>query len=178
VALPPQISTILRLFRDVEGTDSQVESGVKCYRKPNRTTERTFTAQDAARIMCYAFKEGATESEMVQRFRIHCRGEARGRPNAAAEAIAVAMQQLSSNNELLLDEWRAFLVVNGILLGLIALLGIIRLAGPLRLVASPLRLAARVSQTQVANLITRNIMQRSANDAVFNQLREVLRQAA
>ena len=174
----PSISSLFRAFKAIEGTDTQVESGIKCYQKPNRTEERKFTAQDAARIMCYAFKGGASEADMVRRFRFHCKGETKERANQAEEAIALAMENVQENSAQLLDEWRAFLIVNGILLGLIGLLGLIQFAGPLRVIALPLRAAARVSQVQVAQLITRNIVQRAANDAVFNKLVIALRQAA
>lgn len=180
MATSPSIFALFRAFKDLEGTDTQVESGIKCYVKPNRTEERRFTAQDAARIMCYAFKGGASEQEIVRRFRIHCRGEARGRDRAqmAEEAIALAMENIQANSLQLLEEWRAFLIVNGILIALIGLLGLIQLAGPLRVIALPLRAGARVAQVQVAQLITMNITRRAANDAVFEQLRQALRQAA
>ena len=174
------IFQLFRAFKDIEGTDSQVESGIKCYVKPNRTEDRKFTAQDAARIMCYAFKGGASEADMVRRFRITCKGETqqKDKAQAAEEAIALAMENIQANSAQLLEEWRAFLIVNGILLGLIGLLGLIQLAGPLRVIALPLRAGARVAQVQVAQLITMNITRRAANDAVFEQLRQVLRQAA
>jgi len=178
VAESLNLTQILRLFKAVEGTDTQVESGIRCYRKPNRDEPRHFTAQDAARVMCYAFKRGASEAEIIRRFRIHCRGETRERANVAEEAIALAMESTAANTAQLLDEWRAFLIVNGILLGLIGLLGVIQVAGPLRLIALPLRAGARVAQVQVAQLIQRNIIQRAANDAVFNKLQVALRQAA
>jgi hypothetical protein len=146
--------------------------------KPDRTNVRRFTAQDAARVCCYAVKAGASKAEIDRRFDVVCGDEGRGRPDSAAEAIAVAIAQLEATNLILLDEWRAFLVVNGILLGLIALLTVLRVVGPLRLVAGPLRVAARVSQTQVAQLITINIRGRAANEAVMFQLRETLRRAA
>lgn len=174
----PSPLALLRAFQDIAGTDDQLESGVKCYRKPNRTEERHFSAQDAARIMCYAFKRGASEADMVRRFRIHCKGETKERANQAEEAIALAMENVQANSLQLLEEWRAFLIVNGILLGLIGLLGLIQLGGPLRVIALPLRAGARVAQVQVAQLIQRNIIQRAANDAVFQKLQIALRQAA
>lgn len=170
--------SLLRAFKEIQGTDAQVESGVKCYVKPNREEERKFTGQDAARIMCYAFKNGASEAEMLRRFRITCKGETKERANQAEEAIALAMENVQANSAQLLEEWRAFLIVNGILLGLIGLLGLIQFAGPLRVIALPLRAAARVSQVQVAQLITRNVIQRAANDAVFVKLSIALRRAA
>jgi hypothetical protein len=174
----PSLRQLFRSFKAEEGTDTQVESGIKCYVKPNRTEERRFTGQDAARIMCYAFKNGASEAEMLRRFRVTCKGETKERANQAEEAIALAMENVQLNTAQLLDEWKAFLIVNGILLGLIALLGVIQLAGPLRLVALPLRAGARVAQVQVAQMITRNIIQRAANDAVFDKLAIALKQAA
>jgi hypothetical protein len=152
--------------------------GLRCYVKPNRTVPRAFSAQDAARVCCYAVKAGASKAEIDRRFAIVCGDEGRGRPDTAAEAIAVAIEQLQATNLILLDEWRAFLVVNGILIGIIGLLTVLRVVGPLRLVATPLRLGARVAQTQVAQLITINIRGRAANEAVMFQLRETLRRAA
>lgn len=39
---------------------------IKCYSKPNRTTERVFTAKDAARVLCYAYRNGFTLEEFIQ----------------------------------------------------------------------------------------------------------------
>jgi hypothetical protein len=172
------IRDLFRQFRDLGPTDDVVESGIHCYRRPNRTEERHFSANDAARIMCYAVRGGSSEAEIVARFRRVCDDEGRSRPDRVAEAAAVAVQALELTNATLLDEWRAFLVVNGVLLGVIALLGVIQIAGPLRLVAQPLRLGARVAQTQVAQLITLNITRRAANDAAMEVVREALRRAA
>lgn len=170
---------LLKAFKQLEGTDTQVESGIRCYRKPFRSEPRHFSAQDAARVMCYAVKAGSSEAEILRRFKLTCGDEQRDRrTNTAEEAMAAAAEQLQATNALLLQEWQAFLLVNGLLLGVIALLGVIRLAGPLRLIAQPLRTAARVAQTQVATILTRNVAGRAANDAVFEQLVVALRQAA
>ena len=174
----PTITGLFRQFLNEHPSDPSLE-GFRCYRKPNRTVVREFNAQDAARVMCYAVRGGASQADILRRFRTICGDQGReDRPQVAEEAIALAMEALQANNQVLLDEWRAFLVVNGILLGLIALLGVIRLAGPLRIIATPLRTAARLSQVQVAHLITVNITRRAANDAVFEVLRQSLRRAA
>lgn len=39
---------------------------VKCYSKPNRTTDRVFTARDAARVLCYAYNSGFTIDEFLE----------------------------------------------------------------------------------------------------------------
>ena len=38
---------------------------VKCYSKPNRSSERVFTAKDAARVLCYAYNNGFTLQEFI-----------------------------------------------------------------------------------------------------------------
>jgi len=187
MALPPlpdlDLRTLFRLFKDQEGTDTQVESGIKCYVKPNRTERREFTSQDAARISCLVIKAGkGTAAEIRRRMQVICPDEAREKrgdfANVAEEAIALAIENSNLMSNTLLDEYRAFLIVNGLLLGIVALLGVIQLAGPLRVVALPLRTGARVAQVQVAQLIQRNIVARAANDANFQRLTSALRQAA
>jgi hypothetical protein len=172
------VSQLFRAFKDLQGTDSQVESGIKCYQKPNRTTERKFKAQDAARIMCYAFKGGASEADMVRRFRFTCKGEAKGQQEGLESAVAAAMEGIELNTLQLFNEWRYFLIINGILLAIIAFLSFAQNLGPLRLVAAPLRVAARVSQVNLGQLITFNITRRAANDVLFEQLKTALRLAA
>lgn len=39
---------------------------IKCYSKPNRSTARIFTAKDAARVLCYAYKNGFTLEEFIE----------------------------------------------------------------------------------------------------------------
>ena len=174
----PTITGLFRQFLNEHPSDPSLE-GFRCYRKPNRTAVREFTAQDAARVMCYAVKNGATQADILRRFRAHCGDQAREeRADTAAQEIALAMEALQGNNAVLLDAYNQFLIVNGVLLGVIALLGVIRLAGPLRIIATPLRLAARVAQTSVARQLTINIVRRAENDAVFNQLNQALRRAA
>jgi len=172
------VRQLLRLFRDLEGSDDQVESGIKCYRKPDRTSARHFSAQDAARITCYAVRAGATHAEIERRVQQTCpRPSDRSRANVAEEAIALAQEAIQGNTAQLLEEWRAFVAVNVVLVALLALLGVIQNVGPARLIAAPLRVATRLSQTQVAQLISMNITRRAANDRVFQQL-EQLRRAA
>lgn len=82
---------------------------------------------------------------------------------------------IQENTIYLEDAYTAFLVVNGILLGIIALTRLI--PGPLRLIG-PAASAARVN---VATLLQRNITQRAANDSMYEQLRiiaDLLRRAA
>lgn len=169
---------LFRLFRSLAGTDDQVESGIKCYRRPDRSNVRKFTAQDAARITCYAVRAGATHAEIERRVQKTCpRPSDRSRANVAEEAIALAQEAIQGNTAQLLEEWRAFVAVNVVLVALLALLGVIQNVGPARLVAGPLRIATRVSQTQVAQLITMNITRRAANDRVFQQLEQLKRAA-
>jgi hypothetical protein len=39
---------------------------IVCYRKPNRTKARRYTAKDAGRIICYARKNGYSQAEIVR----------------------------------------------------------------------------------------------------------------
>ena len=55
-----------------EGTDTQVESGFRCYRRPNRSTKRTFDAKSAARGVCAAIRHGTPKTEIDKEIRKRC----------------------------------------------------------------------------------------------------------
>lgn len=147
-----------------------------CRWRPRRTADRSFSVNDAARIACKVITSGkGTLRTITARIEEKCPSAKPERNlqdvDAAAEAAAVIQQ----NTIYLEDAYTAFLVVNGILIGLAALARL--LPGPLRLVA-PAAAAARVN---VASLLQRNITQRAANDAMFEQLnliQQLLRRAA
>ena len=61
-----------REWRGWEGTDSQVESGFRCYVRPNRSTKRTFGAESAARAVCAAIRHGTPKTEIDKAVREKC----------------------------------------------------------------------------------------------------------
>lgn len=61
-----------REWKGWEGTDTQVESGFRCYVRPNRSTARTWTAAAAARAVCSAISHGATKAEIDNQVRKRC----------------------------------------------------------------------------------------------------------
>lgn len=151
----------------------------KCRWVPRRTASRAFTVTDAARIACDVVRNGGgTLDTIMLRARERCPPRRGGdfideMQNAAA--ISIAIGYLQENNVLLEDTWRAFLIINGILIGIAALSRI--LPGPLRVVALP----AAAARIQVAALITRNVTQRAANDQFIQDLRvleQLMRRAA
>lgn len=123
-------------------------------------------------MICYAINQGANRPDIVRRSEIKCpvQGERPKRADEVAQALELAIEMIQGNNEELVSTYNAFLAINGILLGVIALTSILRIATPLRVV----QVAARASQVQVAALITRNITQRAANDSAFVVIRRAL----
>lgn len=149
----------------------------KCHWDPQRSEPRKFTARDAARIFCYAIRDGATRAQIdAMTFEI-CPGQDDRPRGNAAEIAAIAMRALAQSNETLLDSYRAFLVINGLLAALALILGLARFLGPLRLVAVPSRAAVTAAQTQIGTLMRINIVARAANDEAINAL-ATLRSAA
>lgn len=136
---------------------------------PNRSESRPFTAADAARIICYALEGGATLGEIVERARIRCPEEAKDRPDQSQESVLeMALTNIAANNVALLDSYRLFLIINGILAALILVT---------RFVPSPLRLVQIIAvpaRQQVGVLLQRNIVQRAANDELYNLVNAVL----
>lgn len=62
----------LDFFEDVEGTDSQVETGIRCYRRPNRTEKRTWTPKAVARVYCDCIENGHTRTQIEREIRLKC----------------------------------------------------------------------------------------------------------
>lgn len=145
-----------------------------CRWVPRRTRARTFTARDAARIMCEATKDnGATEAEMVRRYREVCRGIAR--PRSELELAAEAAISALTNTRDALVEADALLtialIVMGALLVLLAVLG--------RLI--PRRILILISRNTVERLranVQQIAVQRAANDDVIRALEQALKLAA
>ena len=61
-----------REWKGWDGTDTQVESGFRCYRRPNRETKRTWDARAAARACCQAIKNGHTFNEISREVQKKC----------------------------------------------------------------------------------------------------------
>lgn len=140
----------------------------KCRWVPRRDPPRKFTANDAARVMCYAFKQGATRREMDQRFKVVCQGEDRVK-SELEEAAEAAMSAVESSNVALLDAYSLFLAINSVLLALIFLSRVI--PAP---ILRPVSVAAVRVQANMGRLITFNITRRAANDAVIQQIQDAL----
>lgn len=143
----------------------------KCAFVPNRTEERKFNERDAARITCYVLRSGGTQAEIDAHLKQLCPQEAeRPRPIDAA-AVAAAISALTQSNATLLDSYNAFLIINGLLAALAAILLVARFLGPLRVIAVPSRAAVTAAQTQVGVLMRVNITSRAANDEAIALLR-------
>lgn len=71
-ATPIPFKQLKREWKEWEGTDTQVESGFRCYVRPNRSTKRTFGAASAARAVCAAIKHGTPKTEIDKEVRERC----------------------------------------------------------------------------------------------------------
>lgn len=141
-----------------------------CHWRPRRRVPRTFGPRDAGRIICLVQRQGFSRAQIEKEANLIC-PEREPKSQAAEEfAVNVAFGIIDANNAALLDHYRLFLIINGILAALIIALGIIQLLGPLRLIGLPTRAAARLAQIEVAKQITINIRQRAANDESYKQL--------
>lgn len=144
----------------------------KCRWVPNRTVDRTFTARDAARIMCRVTRSGTPRVEIERHYRQICT-EASDRKGQAEQALEAAAENIESN-ERTLQEQLELLRILQLALDAIALIGlIIPLARPARLAALGARsvIAARVGAIEVqqaANQRTFDLVrQAAANEAQF-----------
>lgn len=139
-----------------------------CRYKPRRTTRRTVSTADVARIACAAIVQGnATLAGIVGAVEARCPDEGR-RPQSdeTATAVEAVLQLATVNNAALEDAYTMMLQINN-LIGAIALLArVIPQARPLQLVAVPLRVA-------VAQRIQVNIKQRAANDEIYRAWKQI-----
>lgn len=144
-----------------------------CRWKPLRSKPRVWGEVDAARICCAALAGGdTTMANITARVQKTCPEQVKDERKTAQEsAIAVAAEAvLLENNVLLLDSYRMFLIINGILIGAAALL---------RAVPNPLvravSVGAAVARSQVAVILQRTIVQRAANDEMVRRIQEIER---
>jgi len=153
-------------------TRERTKATWKCRWRPNRSKERRYTEQDAARIMCRVVRSGGTKAEIERRYAVVCRGQ-EDRRTPAEEAIALAQAAILGNNAALTDAFTIFVVINGIL-GVIALLTRFVPSPPLKAVA----LGIGLVRTNITTVMTTINRQKAANDALYQNLSNVLRRAA
>lgn len=136
---------------------------LRCTLRPNRSHARVFKARDAARIICYAVRSGATHGEIDAEADRLCPDESRTRRegNAAAQAIAA----LQANNSILSEG----IALASVLLGvLFAAQGLVRfLPGPARVIALPVTVALRTAINRVNGSQVTMIARRAANDELI-----------
>lgn len=142
----------------------------KCRWVPNRSPERKYTGRDAARVMCYALREGFRRADILKQSETICPDEHR-KAKQESSAIAEAIAALTSSNFELGAEYQYFLIINGLLTALVAILTFSRFLGPLRIIGLPARVGINTVISQVATQLTRNIVARAANDAAIVALR-------
>lgn len=129
---------------------------LKCTLRPNRTEERRFKLNDAARIACYAIREGATRAQLFEEIERRCGGRG-GR--GAGELAAMAARALADTDSVLADAIAAFAAI-------LLVLALIRFIGrtPLTL---PLRVAAQAAISRINAIQTTLSAQRAANQEVY-----------
>jgi hypothetical protein len=86
------------------------------------------------------------------------------------KALGVAMDAIGEDVGLFRQSLNLFGIVSGVLTGLIFLFGAIRFAGPLRLIATPARTAARLAQIQVNDLVARIQLRVRADEQLLKLL--------
>lgn len=149
-----------------------------CRIRPNRSEPRTFSAQDVARITCRAIQQGVERAEIDRRMSLICPDDAR-RPERdlaalAAQAAAVAQGNIDELNGI----YNQFLLINGLLLGLFAL---ITALSPLGRVIRPVLTAVsrtEVARTALLGFATRIQGRVAANESLYQNAVIALRRAA
>lgn len=144
-----------------------------CRFRPNRSPEseleRRANAAAAARFACKAIEYGATRAQIDRAITERCPQQ--GRRDKLADAAAMAEAALLQSNLVLTDAISVWTVVGGLLAALLAIITVLRFAGPLRLLAIPGRVAVQRASGQVALIVQRQITARAANDAAIIALR-------
>lgn len=124
--------------------------------------------------MCEATKDnGATERQMIARYREACRGEARQK-SELEEAAEIALRAFQVNSDAL-DQSDAVLSIA--LIVMLALLGILIAIGRL-LPGRVLRLITGPTVERIRTVLALVRTRRAANDEVFELLQRALREAA
>lgn len=127
----------LEFFEDVEGTDSQVETGIRCYRRPNRTEKRTWTPKAVARVYCDCIENGHTRTQIEREIRLRCGIQ---ETDCDCERVRVILRQVLT----------AFAVATA----LIALLTPLRQALPFFLVTIVVRLLPIAARRLLPSVVT------------------------
>jgi len=145
----------------------------KCRWVPRRTKKRDYTVNDAARIVCRVVRSGKSKAQIDKRYAVICAGE-RDDSRAVEDALAQAQALALSNSDALQSAYELFLLINGLLLGLLALPSLLRRA-PLLVIA--FRGVAR-AQTSAAAQVTVIGRQIAANDSFYTNVTVLLRRLA
>lgn len=142
----------------------------KCFFKPNRTKPRLWTAKTVGQVACLAIRQGnATREELIDAV-LECSEEEKTKRASAAEALAVAEQELTNSNSLFDADavvMQRFLAVLNIFTGLVfRIVARIPRVGPGLAVAIPaLRQLASARLKQLT-------VQKAANDRAIRIVRE------
>lgn len=140
----------------------------QCRWVPRRTRERVFTVADAARISCRVTRSGkGTLAEILARYRVVCRGDARRDKSQAEIALEAALANIEGNQGALDESYRLFQLING-LLSAMAIIGLVLPA------ARPFRIATVAGRQSVQAAMTTIQQQQAANQATFR----IVQQAA
>lgn len=140
--------------------------GLVCRPRPNRTTPRVFRASDAARVVCAAIENGATQDQIEEELEARGCWTVSGDPECERkrrEAKAIASELIDANNTTLAVA-DAFLRALEIVIR-VALFG-------LRVIPQgrPVALALTPMVTQVASVRSNIAVRRAANDALFQRV--------
>ena len=146
----------------------------KCRWVPRRSVKRTFKARDVARIWCAALEDGETEGEIEAAIKVKCDPDRKGRQIRDTAVLEMAVAVAEANIVQLNEAYNLFLLVNGLLLGLLALPALLR-RSPGLIVA--FRAVAR-AQSSVAAQVTVIGRTVAANESLYTAASVALRRAA
>lgn len=137
---------------------------LKCYYKPNRSTARTFNARAAARTMCAAIENGATQEQIEEQAEeLGCWTDRSDKEceRKRRAAVAIAQELIAGNNQTLAAAEAALSAIG---IGIRIALGILNIVPGGAAASRALLTLQRVTLTQ----ITRNVSaRRAANDELF-----------
>jgi len=133
-----------------------------CRWVPRRTEPRRFTEADAARVMCYATRAGASLPGILKRYHAQCTEARRDRADEEAlSALQAAAENIQANNAFLNETYRQFQLVNGLVSLVTLAIGVLPISRALRLVSSRVTRSVPGFEAQI-------LTQRAANDRAFD----------
>jgi len=149
-----------------------------CRWVPKRKHQRIWIAKSVARVYCKALQGGETQANIQREIEQRCAIKVEETVTSGQALLQKASAEMLADIGALKESLNLFGIVTTALSGIILVFGVIRFAGPLRLVATPARTAARLAQLEVEALILRVTRRVQESEKAYRDIVFAARQEA